>query len=166
MKQLKDTVWQRRGISWLWEANALAMVGQANEVWTLRQLLRAADGWPEDLPSNDGNTLIVAGLEGTLDLLAPDAAEGWLEEQIKDAILSFQSFYEGQAALVFWLPGGAGRLQVHPATDAVQWRCAPPFSPTMLEFGRILWGEAREYPQEIILTEGGKAAGLFHLRIT
>jgi hypothetical protein len=32
--------------------------------------------------------------------------------------------------------------------------------------GRILWGEAREYPQDIILRDGAQAAGLFHLRIT
>ncbi|MBF0428529.1 MAG: hypothetical protein HQL94_06365 [Magnetococcales bacterium] len=38
-------------------------------------------------------------------------------------------------------------------------------SDSMLDFGRILWGEAREYPQEILLREGGKSAGLFHLRI-
>lgn len=35
-----------------------------------------------------------------------------------------------------------------------------------LDFGRILWGEAPEYPQEILLREGGKPVGLFHLRIT
>ena len=31
---------------------------------------------------------------------------------------------------------------------------------------RILWGEAREYPQEILLRHGAKTAGLFHLRFT
>ncbi len=35
-----------------------------------------------------------------------------------------------------------------------------------LDFGRILWGEAREYPQEILLPAASKTAGLFHLRIT
>ena len=35
-----------------------------------------------------------------------------------------------------------------------------------VEFGRILWGEAREYPQEIVMADKGKSAGLFHLRIT
>jgi len=36
----------------------------------------------------------------------------------------------------------------------------------LLAFGRVLWGEANEYPQEILLHDGGKPAGLFHLRIT
>ena len=26
MRQTKDTVWQRRGISWIWDATALAQV--------------------------------------------------------------------------------------------------------------------------------------------
>lgn len=64
------------------------------------------------------------------------------------------------------LAGGHGRIKVHSATDAVGWRCAAPHGESQLDFGRILWGEAREYPQEILLREGGKPAGLFHLRIT
>jgi hypothetical protein len=48
----------------------------------------------------------------------------------------------------------------------VSWRCAAPNGDATLDFGRILWGEAHAYPQEILLHEGGKPAGLFHLRIT
>ena len=36
----------------------------------------------------------------------------------------------------------------------------------MIDFGRILWGQANEYPQEILLHDDGRPAGLFHLRIT
>jgi hypothetical protein len=122
--------------------------------------------WPEDLPSNNSNTLVVAGLEGCLDLLRPVDAENWLGSELKYAILSFQDAYDGQAALVFWLPGSSGRIVIHSATDTVVWRCAAPHMGQEVEFGRILWGEAREYPQEIVLREGAKAAGLFHLRIT
>ena len=166
MKKLRDTVWQRRGTSWVWDAEALAQVAQAGEVWSLRQFLGAVGLWPEDLPSNKGTTLVVAGLDGSLDLLPPDEAEKWLAEDIKQAVLSFQDFWESNAALVFWLPGGAGRIVANPATDAVSWRCAAPYAKQQVDFGRILWGEAREYPQEIVLHEGGKPAGLFHLRIT
>lgn len=166
MKQTRDTVWQRRGTSWLWDDEALGQVGNAIQVWSLRQFLQAVGKWPEELPSNDGNTLIVAGLDGCLDLLLPGDAEEWLGSAIKDAILSFQAFYEGQASLIFWLPTGAGRIAVNSATDAVYWRCSAPHSDGVLDFGRVLWGEAREYPQEIMLHEGAKSSGLFHLRIT
>jgi len=166
MKQLRDSVWQRRGPSWIWDAEALTQVCAASEVWSLRQFLLAVEHWPEGLPSNNGATLVVAGLDGCLDLLAPSDAENWLSAEIKDAILSFQDFYSGEASLIFWLPSGAGRITVNSATDAVGWRCAAPSSGQQLDFGRLLWGEAREYPQEVLLHEGAKPAGLFHLRIT
>lgn len=166
MKQLFDSVWQRRGVSWIWDEQARNQVCVASEVWSLRQLVRAARNWPEDLPSNDGRTLVVAGLDGSLDLLTPDNAEMWLSDVVKDAILSFQSYYESSAALIFWLPSGQGRIKLHPATDSVEWRCAGSHRDSVIAFGRVLWGEANEYPQEILLREGGKPAGLFHLRIT
>jgi hypothetical protein len=68
--------------------------------------------------------------------------------------------------LVFWLPTGRGRIKVNAATDAVSWACAPPHQGQHLAFGRILWGEAGEYPQELLLQASGKAAGLYHGRIT
>lgn len=166
MRQTFDTVWQRRGISWIWDEEARNQVCAASEVWSLRQFLLAVGNWPDELPSNGNNTLAVAGLEGSLDLLNPDDAEVWLGNEIKEAILSFQSYYQGEAALIFWLPSGRGRIKLHPATDTIEWRCAAPYGDSLLSFGRILWGEANEYPQEILLREGSQPAGLFHLRIT
>lgn len=170
MRQLLDSVWQRRGTSWLWDEEARNTVCTAGEVWSLRQFLRTASsngsGWPEDLPSNNSQTLVVAGLEGSLDLLAPDQGEIWLGDTVKRAILSFQDAYAGEAALIFWMPQGDKRLSVQASTDAVSWLCEAPHRGSKLDFGRLLWGEANEYPQEILLREGAKAAGLFHLRIT
>lgn len=166
MKQMLDTVWQRRGTSWVWDEEARNQLCDASEVWSLRQLLQAVGRWPSDLPSNGSNTLVVAGLEGSLDLLPPQEAETWLGDAIKESILSFQANYQGEAALIFWLPSGQGRIKIHSATDAVAWRCAAPHLDSTIDFGRVLWGEAREYPQEIFLRQGAKAAGLFHLRIT
>ena len=166
MKQLLDTVWHRRGTSWLWDDEALAQICLASEACSLRQFVQATGHWPEDLPSNANNTLVVGGLDGCLDLLSPSDAENWLGSEMKESILSFQEFYDGQAALVFWLPSCAGRITTNPATDAVSWRCAHPNSDQNIDFGRVLWGEAHEYPQEILLRDGAKPVGLFHLRIT
>lgn len=165
MRQITDTVWQRRGTSWIWDEEARNQVCVASEVWSLRQFLQAAGNWPDDLPSNGNNTLVVAGLEGGLDLLTPEDAEAWLGDAVKQAILSFQDAYDGQAALIFWLPGGGNRIRAQAATDEVNWLCHTPHG-HQLDFGRILWGQANEYPQEILLRVGAKAAGLFHLRIT
>ena len=166
MRQLLDTVWQRRGTSWVWDEEARNKICAASEVWSLRQFLRAVGNWPDDLPSNGGNTLVVAGLDGSLDLLTPTDAEAWLGDVIKPAILSFQDEYQGDAAaLVFWLPDGHSRIKVQISTDEVGWLCQAPHG-HQIDFGRILWGQANEYPQEILLRDGGKSAGLFHLRIT
>jgi hypothetical protein len=167
MQQLLDPVWRSCGTSWVWDEEARNQICTASEVWSLRQFLRAAGQWPEDLPSDNGNTLVVAGLDGSLDLLTPpDDAEDWLGDAIKRAILSFQDEYQGDAALVFWLPGGHNRIRVNAATDEVNWLCCAPHNEKQIDFGRILWGQANEYPKEILLREGGRPAGLFHRRIT
>lgn len=166
MRQVLDTVWQRRGTSWVWDEEARNQVCSASEVWSLRQFLRASANWPDDLPSNENRTLVVAGLEGGLDLLTPRDAETWLGDAVKAAVLSFQDAYSGEAALIFWLPSGQSRLRIQAASDAVSWLCEAPARGSKIDFGRLLWGEANEYPQEILLREGGNPAGLFHLRIT
>jgi hypothetical protein len=162
MKTLRDNVWQRCGISWIWDAQALSQVTKVDEVYSLRQFLQSVGRWSEDLPSNKGNTLVVAGLDACLDLLVPEEAEQWLESVIKPAILSFQYYYQGDGALVFWLPSCHGRIKANPASDVITWHCGHPHNQKTLDFGRILWGEASEYPQEIMLTDGTKSAGLFH----
>ena len=166
MKQLLDTVWQRRGVSWIWDDEALNKVARPSEVLSLRQMLRFEGQWPDDLPSNNGSTMVVAGLDACLDLMSPDEADAWLGDEFKHAILSFQDAYQGDAALVFWLPAGQRRIHIQTASDAVVWRCGAPNSDQQIDFGRLLWGEAREYPQEILLAAAAKPAGLFHLRIT
>lgn len=166
MKQTLSTVWQRSGTSWIWDEEARNLVCVAHEVLSLRQFLQMVGQWPDDLPSNGDKTMVVAGLEGSLDLLSPEDAEVWLSDVIKDAILSFQDYYQGEASLIFWLPSGQGRIKHQLATDSFDWHCAAPHNNAMLAFSRILWGEANEYPQGILLREGGKVLGLFHLRIT
>ncbi len=166
MRQILDTVWQRRGVSWIWDEAALAEVAQAPQVISLRDLMLSQMRWPDDLPSNHGDSMVVSGLDAILDLLSPNDAEIWLGGKLKSAILSFQDAYSGEAALIFFLPGGHRRMTIDAATDAVRWRCSAPNGEQSLDFGRLLWGEAREYPQEILLAPGGKPVGLFHLRIT
>ena len=165
MRQLRDSVWQRRGTSWLWGEEARNQICTASEVWSLRQFLRAKGQWPDDLPSNGGKTLVVAGLDGSLDLLEPAEAELWLADTIKPAVLSFQDEWGSDGALVFWLPGGHSRIKTNLATDEVGWLCHAPHG-HQIDLGRILWGQANEYPQEILLRDGGRSAGLFHLRTT
>ena len=66
MKQSHDSVWQRRGISWIWDDEAFSAISKPSEVFSVRKLIRASENWPDDLPSNGGNTLVVAGLDACL----------------------------------------------------------------------------------------------------
>ena len=142
MKQMTTDGWTRRGISLLWDANALADLANPEEVITIRELVALRGQWPEDLPSNHGNTLVVAGLEGCLDVLSPDDGAEWLAAEAKDAILAFQDAYGLDAALVWWLPGGRSRIEINPASEEMLWRCVSPNQAHVLEIGRILFSGA------------------------
>jgi hypothetical protein len=111
-------------------------------VVSIRQFFAMIGNWPEDLPSNDGYTLVVAGLEGCLDIMKPSDAETWLETDFRPAILAFQDRYGLEAALIFWLPTGKSRMEMNPATEAYAWACSAPHGHQWIELGRILWAGA------------------------
>jgi hypothetical protein len=141
MKTLKGDVWKRRGVSLLWEAEALSALSKPEDVVSIRQFFAMVGNWPNDLPCNDGNTLVVAGLEGCIDLMEPEEAEGWLKSEFLPAVLAFQDEY-GLGSLVFWLPTGKSRVRMNRATEAYTWICSAPHNNQQLELGRILWAGA------------------------
>ncbi len=150
MPPLNNDVWQRRGHSLLWNAPTLAALATPPETCTLRQFFSLVDDWPDELPANQGRTLIVVGLEGVLDSLNPDQAAEWLENDLQEALCSFQSAYD-QAALVFWLPSGRQRLKANSARPGVyDWICAAPHSDNRLDLGRLLWSGAAPDAQHIL----------------
>lgn len=150
MKPLQGDVWKRRGLNLLWSASALAEVANSGEVVSIRQFFEMIGKWPADLPSNDGNTLVVAGLDGCIDLLSPADAETWLENDLRPALVNFQEEYGLDAALAFWLPSGRQRIRMNRATDAYSWVCAAPHSNHQLPIGRILWGGAEPDARRIL----------------
>jgi len=88
MRQLLDSVWQRRGASWVWDEQARNQICAANEEWSVCQFLRAAANWPQRLPSNDDQTLVVADLDANLDpLIAERDCRGqrWPENDVQPA---------------------------------------------------------------------------------
>lgn len=172
MRVLTDKSWSRRGVALLWSGPVLVEIAAPAEVVTIRRFFDIAHRWPEDLPSNGGKTLVVAGLEGCLDALTPQDAEKWLRDRVRDRILSFQDEYEGQAGLVFWLPRGEKRIKLVRSADAHLWQCAPPFR-DRLPIGRLLWGGAESdaghilNPREKNQDPDGPAwVGLHHPRIS
>lgn len=142
MKILQGDVWKRRGVSLLWGGDALSILAQPQDIVSIRQFFQMVGNWPDDLPCNGGNTLMVAGLDGCVDLMDPVEGEVWLKSDFLPSVLAFQDEYSLEAALVFWLPGGRNRVKMNRATEAYSWVCSAPYSNQHLDLGRILWAGA------------------------
>ncbi len=112
MRTLEGDVWKRRGLSLLWGPEALAELAKPEKKASIRDVFYVSRSWPEELfPATVAKTLVVAGVEGCLDSLAHlKDAESWIENDLRPVLLSFQEEYEGQAALVLWLPTGRRRI--------------------------------------------------------
>ena len=173
MKTQRDSGWRRRGFSLLWDASALSQAVSPSAVVSIREFFAIEEAWPEALPGAGGDALIVAGVEGCLDVLNDDDGKSWLETDLKRAILSFQEEYEGQAALILWLPSGRRRVCMTRATEEYFWRSRSSRSADGIPIGRCLWAGAESDVARILISEdpdpdadGDAYAGLYHPRIS
>src|ERR1051325_5825303 len=172
MSTINDTRWHRRGFTLLWDAQTLADLARPDEAITMREFLNIRQ-WPDRLNSVHGNAMLVVGLEGCLDMLMPQDAEAWLNEDFRKQVFRFQSEYENQCALILWLPDGRQRVRKTPAADEYLWVCAPPHSDTNISIGRRLWSGAESDARRIIGSrqapsdpDGFAWLGLYHPRIS
>ena len=164
--------WPKRGFALLWEINSLVEIVKPAEVLSLRQFFAMVDNWPEDLPAAGGDALVVAGLEGCLDVLDAADAERWIEADLKDAILSFQDRYQSQAGLIFWLPSGRQRISMKGATEQYYWKHRSSGADG-LPLGRLLFSGAECEVERLLDAEDPAAdydskhwIGLHHPRIS
>lgn len=173
MRTVEGNVWKRGGLSLLWGPEALAEIAKPSEIASIRDLFALARKWPQDLPSNGGQALVVAGVEGCIDSLSPEDAAEWIEGDLRPLLLNFQEEYEGQCALVLWLPTGHRRVSMNRANGTYLWKCNAPFSGCEIELGRILWGGAESDAVRIIDSrasnrdpDGVAWIGLHHARLS
>jgi hypothetical protein len=164
--------WARRGFALLWDSSVLGQLCAPREVRSLRELFALVDDWPDDLPAAEGNALIVAGLEGCLDVLGSDDAAQWLENDLREAVLSFQDFYEGQAALILWAPSGRNRISMKGASETYYWKHRDA-APDGLPIGRLLFSGAENEVERLLSSDDPNAdydgkhwVGLHHPRIS
>lgn len=169
----RDSSWLKKGISFIWSAHALQKANDPASVVTLREFFAMSENWPDDLPGNQGNALVVAGVEGCLDSLDEEDAMVWLENDLKQIILKFQSHYEGQAALIFWLPSGHSRIHMDRANEEYFWKKTTSKTAERLPLGKSLFAGAESDIVRIILSEeaspdmdGSAWVGLHLLRIS
>ena len=172
MRVQRDSGWMRRGVSLLWDANELPKLGSPHDVVSLRKFFALAEAWPDRLPGG-GDALVVAGVEGCLDALTKEDGMRWLEGDLKQLILSFQDEYEGQAALILWLPSGRRRITMVAATERYFWKSGSQGNVHRLPIGQCLWAGAESDAARIIVSDqqdpdlDGKAyVGLYHPRIS
>jgi len=168
-----DDVWTRRGISVLWDAEALADLCGASDVISVRQLLQLKEAkWPDArVPLVRDQALVVAGLEGCLDALPPTEAADWLEQVIYPTIVSFQREVAGggdQAALVLWL-ADRSRLDYRTGDDTYYWHCGGEYKGQQIPLSRCLFNGAQDGLRHIHVTRDRDPehwVGLYHPRIS
>lgn len=173
MKQHLDSTWKRRGFSLLWDASALSGIILPSEVVSVREFFAMTRNWPEDLPGSNGDALVVAGVEGCLDALTENEGTIWLEKDLRNAMLRFQDEYEGQAALIVWLPSGRQRVTMSTAADEFFWQTLSSNNSAGIPIGRCLWAGAEADAACITITCNSSAdvdsdacVGLYHPRIS
>jgi hypothetical protein len=173
MQVVSDLSWSRRGLSILWGAEALQRIATPSTVLSLRESFALSTHWPEELPSANGNALVVVGVDGCLDALHPEDAARWLEIDFRNLMLSFQDHYENQAAIVLWLPNGRRRIAMPRATEEYGWNCTGAFGGSVIPLGRCLWAGADSDVRRILDSnvtnqdpDGPAWIGLNHPRIS
>ncbi len=173
MKLHRQDGWKRRGLTLLWDPQALRDLIDPAQVLSMRACLGLQSRWPDDLPGHGGDALVVAGLEGCLDVLAEADAVTWLEHDLRRMVLDFQAHYDGQAALILWLPAGRTRLVMDRASGAYLWRLQPGKDDHTLPIGRALWAGAESDAARVIRAgerdpdvDGEAWIGLHHPRIS
>lgn len=164
--------WPRRGMALLWDTGILSQLNSPHEVVSLRQFFAMADDWPEELPAAGGDALVVSGFEGCLDVLSGEDAMTWIETDLKEAVLSFQDYYEGQCGLILWAPSGRNRITMKGASEEYFWKHRD-LGAEGLPLGRLLFSGAENEVERLLNTDDPKAdfdgmhwAGLHHPRIS
>lgn len=164
--------WSRRGFCILWDPESLSELVDPHNVVSIRQLFSMSQAWPDELPAAGGDAVIVAGVEGVLDILDGDDAERWLQTDLRRVILSFQEHYDSSTCLVLWMPTGRNRITMKGASEQYFYKHA--HSPNKeLHLGRLLWSGAESEVERIMNSQdhgvdydGKHWAGLYHPRIS
>lgn len=160
-----DDVWQRKGISVIWDNPVLAKLVKDNRAISLREFFSYYENeWPDDDMSfiND-DLLLVAGLDAALDTLEAQNAEEWVTQEVYKRIYDFQNWAGGQYALVFWM-SKQDRWKEHLENNRYTWLCDGKDRGKEIELGSGIWNGAQLSVRRI--ESDGRWIGLFLDRIS
>ncbi len=163
---LRDDVWKRRGISILWDGDILTQFQAADKVISMRRFFEFYEAnWPEEsIPFIQNDAVMVAGLDVIIDSLSPEDAVDWVEQQVYSKIQDFQSAFEGDCALIFWM-AESNRWKENISDNSYEWLLAGKYSQQRFPIGRCIWNGAQSGVKRIETTQG-KWIGLHHNRIS
>jgi hypothetical protein len=162
---LLDDVWQRKGISVIWDNPVLAKLVKDNRAISLREFFSYYENsWPDDdMPFINNDLLLVAGLDAALDTLEAQNAEEWVTQEVYKRIYDFQNWAEGQSALVFWM-SKQDRWKEHLESNRYTWLCDGKDRGKEIELGSGIWNGAQLSVRRI--ESDGRWIGLFLDRIS
>lgn len=162
---LLDDVWQRKGISVIWDNPVLAKLVKDNRAISLREFFSYYENsWSNnDMPFINNDLLLVAGLDAALDTLEAQNAEEWVTQEVYKRIYDFQNWAEGQYALVFWM-SKQDRWKEHLENNRYTWLCDGKDRGKEIELGSGIWNGAQLSLQKI--ESDGRWIGLFLDRIS
>ncbi len=153
---LTDIVWKSRGISVLWDVNALASLGPLSDALSLREFfLWDADGWGEQSVhacfTGGKRCIVVAGLEAALDAMEPDDADAWMSEHLLPAVSRCGDvvFSGGQHSLIFWMVRRE-RFKERLWDGAILWSCDGGHRGREILFSHGMWNGAYKDVQRIV----------------
>lgn len=162
---LTDTVWQRKGISVLWDNAILTKLITDGEAISLRDFFFLyKNNWPEDkIPFIKDKMLLVAGLDSALDSLNASDSEEWVNSEVYSCIYDFQSWAEGEYALVLWM-NEQDRWKEHVDDSRFTWICHGKDKGKEIELGSGIWNGAQKSIQRIEIDN--RCIGLYLERIS
>lgn len=162
---LLDDVWQRKGVSVIWDSTVLAKLLKDYRAISLREFfLFYENGWPDgEMPFINNDMLLVAGLDAALDTLEAQNAEEWVTQDVYKCIYDFQNWAEGQYALVFWM-SKQDRWIEHLESNRYTWICDGMDRGKEIELGSGIWNGAQLSVRNI--ESDGRCIGLFLDRIS
>jgi hypothetical protein len=113
MREMSSSAWQRRGSSVVYHRHMLGPLIAAGCLMSLREALGWLHNWP-DAPPGNGQTVLVGGLETSLEVLSPAEAEDFLRRRVQPFISVLQSRWD-QRGLVFGFgcPSQRFRINTH-----------------------------------------------------
>jgi len=117
MREMSSSAWLRRGSSIVFDKHSLGPLITDVCLVSLRKALSWTKAWPAR-PPNDGQTVLVGGLETCLEVFSPEDAEAFLRNRVKPLVLEFQSHWD-QRGLVFGFGKSAKAFVVTPSDEEV-----------------------------------------------